>query len=166
MKFLHILLPLTALTSLVASQATIIRGVLTTIQAEAAELRTAFDTEDPVLIQAAGEDLLVAIDQGIIAVEASRPLSLLETLGFANQILTLQTEVGATADAAIAKKSVAETYGLVDEVREAFTEGRASVAVLGQVLLTKVPTTLHPLATDLLNSVDAAFAEVIEAYSA
>lgn len=165
MKLLNVLLPLTALTGFVASQATVIRGVLTTIQAEAAELRAAFDTEDPVLIQASGEELLVAIDEGIVTVEGSRTLSLLESLGFANQILTLQEEVQATADAAIAKKPVAETYGLVDEVRDAFTQGRAKVTVLGDVLLTKVPATLHPLAIDLLNEVDAAFAEVIEAYS-
>lgn len=165
MRVLATLAPVALLATQVVGQLSVIRGVLTGIQADVVAYGNAFTANDADAIASTGDQLLATTSAGVTTVNGATAVGLIDAIALRGDIQALQSAVQVTYDNAVARQPDVEALGIADDVHADFVAQRSVVAVLGAAVIAKVPASVRPLAQTYVDNIDAIIAEAIAAYA-
>ncbi|KAH7014500.1 hydrophobic surface binding protein A-domain-containing protein [Microdochium trichocladiopsis] len=157
--------------SVLPRQASAIKTALLAAQAQTITLRDTFaaatgtDPNEVTTLRAQSASLLNSINAATAVVQASPALTLLDVLGFASTVSSLQQTLDSTLDVVVSKKPQVDSLGLTAEVHQTLLDQKAAIDNFGVVLLTKVPTAAKSIAQGYINNFDASFNTAIAAYA-
>ncbi|KAH7349808.1 hypothetical protein B0T11DRAFT_134868 [Plectosphaerella cucumerina] len=165
MRFASAILPFTLLATSVVGQLTVLRGVLTDIQADVEVYGDAFTAGSGPDITASGNELLATAQAGIPIVQGATAIGLIEAIQLRTTIESLQVSVEDTYGTAVSQVAVVDALGLKAATQAAFIAQRATVATLGAALVSKVPALVRATAQGFVDEIDATIAAAIAAYA-
>lgn len=184
MKFLNYLTGVVSLLGLVAASpappstdveavakrdAASINAALLNAQAKAVALEYIFgnatSADDIPAIESAGDDLVAAIDNANTVAAASASLSLIDALGFAGTVSSLQDTVDDLISTVESQKPLVVSLGYVDTLLEFLDTLQTSVNTFGDTILTKIPAIAVSIAQGYIDDLNQSIADVIAYYT-
>lgn len=107
--------------------------------------------------------MIVGTATGVV--NNSPALTLVQALGFASTIQSLQNTVDSTLDVVVSKKPQVDALGLTSEVHQNLVDLKAAINSFGTAFLAKVPTAAQSTAQGYINDFNASFDAAIAKYA-
>jgi hypothetical protein len=156
-------------TDLVRRSAIEIRNALEAAQAKAVTLGDLFEaaTDASAIpgIETAGADLVDSINSAEQIAAASNELTLIEALGFAGTVTSLEGTIDDLVSVVEEKKPLVEEIDYVGELLAYLTELQAATNAFGVTILTKVPDAAKSIAQGYIDDLNETLAEVVAYYT-
>lgn len=154
---------------LVRRSAIEIRNALEAAQAKAVALGDLFEaaTDASAIpgIETAGEELVASINSANTVAAASDELTLIEALGFAGTVTSLQNTIDDLVAVVEEKKPLVEEIDYVDELLAYLTELQTATNTFGATILTKIPAAAKSIAQGYIDDLNETLAGVVAYYT-
>lgn len=154
---------------LVRRSAIEIRNALEAAQAKAVALGDLFEAATGASaipgIEAAGDELVASINSANTVAAASVELTLIEALGFAGTVTSLQNTIDDLVAVVEEKKPLVEEIDYVDELLAYLTELQAATNTFGATILTKIPAAAKSIAQGYIDDLNETLAGVVAYYT-
>jgi hypothetical protein len=149
--------------------ATTINAALVAAQAKAVTLEYIFgnatSAADIPAIESAGDDLVAAIQNAQAVAAASAALSLIDALGFAGTVSSLQKTVDNLVTTVEDQKPLVVALDYVDTLLEFLDTLQTAVNDFGTTILTKIPAVAVSIAQGYIDDLNQSIADVITYYT-
>lgn len=147
------------------AQLSVLRGVLTALQADVETYGDAFAAADAPAIQSVGDELLQTVQDGLVTVQAASPIGLLDAIALRATMEALQVSVDAAYGTAVSQQPAVDGLGIGGAVHDDFVAQRDAVGDLGAAIVSKVPALVQGTAQGFVDEIDDTLAAAVAAYA-